>query len=89
MSGEERNESEKSVNDLGFKRFAFEHGVTWFPEHPVDLDAVQETACDECSLCGVVALPCESVPRCQSCEFQGVRGCEDQTSGEGQAVCHC
>ena len=43
MSGEGRNESEKSVNDLGFKRFAFEHGVTWFPEHPVDLDAVQET----------------------------------------------
>ena len=43
MSGEERNESEKSVNDSGFKRFAFEHGVTWFPEDPIDLDAVQET----------------------------------------------
>ena len=43
MSGGGRNESEKSVNDSGFKRFAFEHGVTWFPEDPVDLDAVQET----------------------------------------------
>ena len=43
MGGGGRNGSEKSVNDLGFKRFAFEHGVTWFPEHPVDLDAVQET----------------------------------------------
>ena len=43
MSGEVRYKSDKSANDSGFKRFAFEHGVTWFPEHPVDLDAVQET----------------------------------------------
>ena len=35
MSGRGRNESEKSVNDSGFKRFAFEHGVTWFPEDPM------------------------------------------------------
>ena len=43
MSGEGRNESEKFVKDSGFKRFAFGHGVTWFPEEPTDLDVVQET----------------------------------------------